>query len=182
MRKKLILIVLAFVSLLVFSDNTFAFGRGPRGRPHQSRFGFAPHRSRWAVIFPRRRTIIRPTIVLGSTTTVVRTVEDQTVLVWITNDNGSKTEVRLVRTADGGYTGPKGEYYSSMPTEEQLKALYGLQCTAPAESNVIVYFKNSDGVETVVMLTKDGSEYVGPKGERYQAMPTEEQLKLIYGK
>lgn len=45
--------------------------------------------------------------------------------VWITNSNGSKQAVRLTKQGPG-YIGPRGEYYSEMPTEEQLKVLYGL--------------------------------------------------------
>ncbi len=47
------------------------------------------------------------------------------VTVWVTNSNGSKTPVKLTRTANGGYVGPKGEQYDTMPTAEQLKAAYG---------------------------------------------------------
>ena len=45
--------------------------------------------------------------------------------VWVTNSNGSQTEVKLTRNADGTYTGPKGERYATMPTEKQLKSAYG---------------------------------------------------------
>lgn len=48
-----------------------------------------------------------------------------TVTVWITNSNGSKTPVKLTRTATGGYIGPRGEMYDTMPTEDQLKKVYG---------------------------------------------------------
>jgi len=90
--------------------------------------------------------------------------------------------VKLIGSVIGGYTGPKGEYYASLPTEEQLKVSYGLPCAVPVRNNVIVYLGKSNGSEIVVILTKDGTEFVGPKGERYSVMPTEEQLKLIYGK
>ncbi len=44
--------------------------------------------------------------------------------VWITNSNGSQQAVRLRR--DGpGYIGPRNERYPSLPTEAQLKPLYG---------------------------------------------------------
>lgn len=46
--------------------------------------------------------------------------------VWIVNSNGSRTPVEL-RRADGGmYVGPRGEYYMGLPTNEQLRPLYGL--------------------------------------------------------
>ncbi|MBN2513451.1 MAG: glycine zipper 2TM domain-containing protein [Sedimentisphaerales bacterium] len=52
--------------------------------------------------------------------------DQNTVTVWLTNPNGSQTPVRLTRNADGSYTGPKGERYQTMPTEEQLKPVYGI--------------------------------------------------------
>ena len=48
-----------------------------------------------------------------------------TVTVWVTNSNGSQSPVRLTRNSDGSYTGPKGEQYNTMPTQEQLKGAYG---------------------------------------------------------
>lgn len=47
------------------------------------------------------------------------------VTIWVTNSNGSKTPVKLTRTATGGYIGPKGEVYDTMPTAEQLLSVYG---------------------------------------------------------
>ena len=47
------------------------------------------------------------------------------VVVDIHNSNGSITPVKLKRK-DGSYIGPKGERYEQLPTEEQLKPLYGL--------------------------------------------------------
>jgi len=52
--------------------------------------------------------------------------EMSTVTINITNANGSITPVTL-RKQGVGYLGPKGEYYNSLPTEEQLRqAGYGL--------------------------------------------------------
>ena len=50
--------------------------------------------------------------------------EQQIVSVWITNSNGSKTEVKLRRSGPN-YIGPKSEVYNSMPTEDQLRQAYG---------------------------------------------------------
>jgi hypothetical protein len=103
-------------------------------------------------------------------------------VVWIKNDNGSQTSVEL-RPQGTGFIGPSNEYYATMPTEEQLKAVYGLKSNVqPAADTVTVLVNNSDGTKTSVTLTKDGSKYIGPKGEYYPSLPTEEQLKLIYGK
>jgi hypothetical protein len=46
-------------------------------------------------------------------------------VVEIHNSNGSITPVKLKRK-DGSYIGPKGERYQQLPTEEQLRPLYGL--------------------------------------------------------
>jgi hypothetical protein len=48
------------------------------------------------------------------------------VVVEIHNDNGSVTPVRLKRK-DCAYIGPKGERYEELPTEEQLRPIYGLK-------------------------------------------------------
>jgi len=46
------------------------------------------------------------------------------VTVNITNSNGSVSQVRL-RKQGVGYVGPKGEYYDQLPTEDQLRPIYG---------------------------------------------------------
>jgi len=51
-------------------------------------------------------------------------VVDNTVTVWITNSNGSRTSVQLTRQGRW-YVGPRGEYYDQIPTNEQLRAAYG---------------------------------------------------------
>jgi len=46
---------------------------------------------------------------------------------------------------------------------------------------IAVEIHNSNGSVTPVQLKKKGDVYIGPKGERYEELPTEEQLKPIYG-
>ncbi|MFH1717410.1 MAG: hypothetical protein ABIF19_08680 [Planctomycetota bacterium] len=46
---------------------------------------------------------------------------------------------------------------------------------------VIVDIHNDNGSITPVTLKKKGDNYIGPKGERYEELPTEEQLKPVYG-
>ncbi len=48
-----------------------------------------------------------------------------TVIVNITNSNGSITPVTLRRSGNV-WIGPKGEQYLSIPTAEQLKPIYGM--------------------------------------------------------
>jgi hypothetical protein len=50
--------------------------------------------------------------------------EMNTVLVKVTNSNGSIVQVPL-RRQGVGYIGTAGEYYSALPTEDQLRPVYG---------------------------------------------------------
>ena len=50
--------------------------------------------------------------------------EQNMVSVWITNSNGSQIEVKLRRSGPS-YIGPRGEVYQTMPTEDQLRQVYG---------------------------------------------------------
>ena len=50
--------------------------------------------------------------------------EMNTVTVNITNSNGSVSQVKLQKYGIG-YIGTRGEYYSTMPTQEQLRVIYG---------------------------------------------------------
>ena len=53
-------------------------------------------------------------------------VPDDTIVVNLLNDNGSYTPVTL-RRSGGSYIGPRGEYYLTLPTADQLKVVYGLK-------------------------------------------------------
>jgi outer membrane lipoprotein SlyB len=46
---------------------------------------------------------------------------------------------------------------------------------------VTVNITNSNGSVTPVKLKKQGAGYVGPKGEVYDHLPTEAELKPVYG-
>ncbi len=50
--------------------------------------------------------------------------EMNTVTVNVTNSNGSIIPVKL-RKQGVGYVGPRGEYYNTLPTEDQLRPIYG---------------------------------------------------------
>ena len=50
--------------------------------------------------------------------------EMRTVAVNITNSNGSISQVRLKRHGVG-YVGTRGEYYGHLPTEDELRPIYG---------------------------------------------------------
>jgi hypothetical protein len=64
--------------------------------------------------------VVEPVIVTPPIIEPVSTV----ITVWITNSNGSMTSIQLTREGPW-YRGPRGEYYTSIPTNEQLRAVYG---------------------------------------------------------
>ena len=73
------------------------------------------HRRPVCVLPPHREVVVvRPPVV----------VAEGTITVWITNSNGSRTSVQLTRQGPW-YIGPRGEYYADLPTNEQLRVVYG---------------------------------------------------------
>jgi uncharacterized protein YcfJ len=50
--------------------------------------------------------------------------EVNTVMVRVTNSNGSIVQVPL-RKQGVGYVGTRGEYYGTLPTQDQLRPVYG---------------------------------------------------------
>lgn len=94
-------------------------------RPHHRTFvKRRPHAHNVVVRRPRRRQIAVNLVPTVTVRTREIAVEQTTVTVWITNSNGSQTSVSLRRSGPG-FVGPRGEYYPNMPTEEQLRMVYG---------------------------------------------------------
>jgi hypothetical protein len=50
-----------------------------------------------------------------------------TTMVQVNNSNGSFTPVVLRSNGYGGWIGPQGEVYQTLPTESQLRGVYGLK-------------------------------------------------------
>lgn len=48
-------------------------------------------------------------------------------------------------------------------------------------NQTVVNVTNSNGSITPVILTRQGSQWRGPRGELYNTLPTEAQLKSVYG-
>lgn len=77
---------------------------------------------------------------------------------------------------------------SQPPQQQQSAPQQGNQSTpwkdnqqSQAAITHTVTITNSNGSTTPVTLTKQGDDWVGPKGEHYKTLPTEEQLKPVYG-
>jgi len=78
------------------------------------------------VVVPRpvvRQIVINPVPRVSISVPTVH-IAPTKLTVWVTNSNGSRISVEL--TKDGPwYVGPQGEYYTSIPTNEQLRVVYG---------------------------------------------------------
>lgn len=55
------------------------------------------------------------------------------------------------------------------------------KCKERRGERIDVEVTNSNGSFTPVELRKKGCVYIGPKGEHYRELPSEEQLRLVYG-
>lgn len=67
-------------------------------------------------------------------------------------------------------------------TQVVVPACPPAQVVAPVYSDTLVInVRNSNGSYTPVTLRREGGTYIGPRGERYLSVPTEEQLKAVYG-
>ena len=86
-------------------------------RPHRRRFvHLGPPRPAPVIVAP---PVMEPVIIPSTPPYGV-----DTVTVWVRNSNGSQTSVRLTRRGSC-YFGPRGECYTSLPTNEQLRVVYG---------------------------------------------------------
>jgi uncharacterized protein YcfJ len=56
-----------------------------------------------------------------------------------------------------------------------------IQSAQQQANTVVVNITNSNGSITPVTLRRSGNVWVGPRGEQYMSMPTQEQLRPIYG-
>lgn len=104
-------------------------------RPHRKVVITSPLLRKFVRIYPHRRKVVvvkKPfvrhiAVNLCPTITFTRpkcVVEQTHITVWITNSNGSQTSVRLTKSGPG-FLGPRGEWYPSTPTNEQLRVIYG---------------------------------------------------------
>ena len=93
---------------------------------------------------------------------------------------GGSTEATLIGAAVGGGAGyilgnesDKGK--AKKENQQQMQSIQEQQ------NSITMWITNSNGSKVPVKLRKDGPNFIGPRGEIYQSMPTEEQLKMVYG-
>jgi len=92
------------------------------------------------------------------------------------HQRGRAGEGALIGGAIGGGT---GYIVGNEGDKKQQKAeMQGMQ---EQMNSVLVNIHNSNGSVSVVKLNRSGTGYVGPRGEFYDHLPTEAELKPVYG-
>lgn len=89
---------------------------------------------------------------------------------------GGHTESTLIGAAVGGGVG-----YILGNEQDKQKADAEMAGLHHEMNSVTVHVTNSNGSIIAVRLQRSGPGYIGPRGEYYQKLPTEDQLRPVYG-
>jgi len=89
---------------------------------------------------------------------------------------GGDTESTLIGAAVGGGVG-----YGIGNEQDKKKMKTDIAAAQQAANTMVVNVTNSNGSITPVTLRRQGNVWVGPKGEQYNTVPTEDDLKTVYG-
>jgi len=89
---------------------------------------------------------------------------------------GGTTESTLIGAAVGGAAG-----YMLGNESDRAKMQNQMACMREDMNTVLVNVTNRNGSIIQVPLKRYGVGYLGTRGEYYPTMPTEEQLRMVYG-
>jgi outer membrane lipoprotein SlyB len=89
---------------------------------------------------------------------------------------GGDTEATLIGAAVGAGAG----YMLGNETDKKASAAERDAIRSDLSSTV-VWITNSNGSQVPVRLAKNGPAYIGPRGEIYNQLPTQDQLRPVYG-
>ena len=92
------------------------------------------------------------------------------------HQSGRTAEGALIGGAVGGGAG-----YMIGAEKDRKKTQAQTQVAIQEANTFYVNITNSNGSVTPVRIVKQGNFYVGPRGEQYSKLPTEEELKPLYG-
>jgi hypothetical protein len=89
-----------------------------------------------------------------------------------------------LKKIEGGFLGPQGEFYPTMPRVSLLTEMYGIPdiLRETSSNTYFIHVPNKDGQTfTRVELTRRNAGFVGPQGEFYPIMPSVAHLAEMYG-
>jgi len=81
----------------------------------------------------------------------------------------------------GGATGAGAGYVVGSNIDKNRQQDAAINQAQQDANTQFINVRNSNGSITPVRLVRQGNLWVGPRGETYTALPTEEQLRPIYG-
>jgi len=90
---------------------------------------------------------------------------------------GGSTESTLIGAGVGGAVG-----YGLGNEGDKKKTRAEIDSLRQQQNTVTVWVTNSNGSKSPIVLRKSGPTYIGPQGETYTSMPTEEQLRQLYAR
>jgi hypothetical protein len=90
--------------------------------------------------------------------------------------SGGSAEGTLIGAAVGGGAGYiVGNEGDKKQQQQQMQSMQQQQ------NSVLINIHNSNGSVSTVKVNRSGIGYVGPRGEYYDHLPTEAELKPVYG-
>jgi uncharacterized protein YcfJ len=82
----------------------------------------------------------------------------------------------------GGATGAGAGYAVGANIDKNRKQDAAIRQAQEDANTIYVNIRNGDGTITSVKLMRQGTGWVGPRGEQYLNLPTEEELRPTYGR
>jgi len=90
--------------------------------------------------------------------------------------SGGRPEGTLIGGAVGGGAGYMvGNEADKKQQKEEMRSMQQQQ------NSELINIRNSNGSISTVRVTRSGVGYIGPRGEYYDHLPTEAELKPVYG-
>lgn len=81
----------------------------------------------------------------------------------------------------GGATGAGAGYAVGSGIDRNRQQDAAINQAQQDANTTIINIRNSNGSVTPVRLVRQGNIWIGPRGEQYLNLPTEEQLRPVYG-
>ena len=117
-------------------------------------------------------------------TVSVPEVDANKIVLYVPKKDGDGYTPVTLKRIDGGFLGPQGEFYPTMPRVTLLTEMYGIpEILRETSSNTyFIHVPNKDGETfTRVELTRHKNGFLGPQGEFYPIMPSVAHLAEMYG-
>lgn len=93
----------------------------------------------------------------------------------------SKTEGAVAGAVVGGVLGGVMGNQRDAAARQNTAVNQRLNSVEQQANTTVINIANSNGSTTPVVLHRSGNQWIGPRGEAYNNLPTEAQLRPVYG-